>query len=204
MLSDFYIFNTALLIISTITIFMAGIRAILETDLKKIIALSTLRQLGVIIARIRLALPNLAFFHLVTHAIFKALLFVCAGSLIHLHHHRQDLRSIGNTANQLPLTMGCLLAANMALCGLPFMAGFYSKDIIIEICLFNQANTVIVFIFLLATIITAAYSIRLIITALISNNIRLPIQYISDNTLSNTTPILMLTIGAIIGGRSVN
>lgn len=175
-----------------------------ETDLKKIIALSTLSQLGVMIARISLNLPNLAFFHLVTHAIFKALLFVCAGSLIHLHHHRQDLRFIGNTSNQLPLTIACLLAANIALCGLPFIAGFYSKDIIIEICLYNQTNIVIVVIFLLATIITAAYSIRLIVTALISNNIRLPIQYTSDNSTSNTTPIIMLTIGAITGGRSIN
>nr|ALQ78822.1 NADH dehydrogenase subunit 5 [Hemipodia simplex] len=204
MLSDFYMFNTALLMISTMTMFMAGMSAILETDLKKIIALSTLSQLGVMMASISLALPNLAFFHLVTHAMFKALLFVCAGSLIHLHHHSQDLRSMGNTANQLPLTMGCLLAANMALCGLPFMAGFYSKDMIIEMCLFNQANTVIVFMFLLATMMTAAYSIRLMMTALISNNMSLPIQYISDNTLSNTTPMLMLTMGAIMGGSSVN
>jgi NADH-ubiquinone oxidoreductase chain 5 len=203
-LSRFFIFNLSLLIISTITIFIAGIRAIVETDLKKIIALSTLSQLGVIIARIRLNLPNLAFFHLVTHAIFKALLFVCAGSLIHIHHHRQDLRFIGNIANQLPLTIACLLTANIALCGLPFIAGFYSKDIIIEICLFNQSNIVIIIIFLIATIMTAAYSIRLIVTALISNNIRNPIQYTSDNTLSNTYPIIFLAIGAITGGRIIN
>ncbi len=203
-LSKFYIFNLSLLIISTITIFIAGIRAMVEADLKKIIALSTLSQLGVIIARISLNLPNLAFFHLITHAIFKALLFVCAGSLIHLHHHSQDLRQIGNTTNQIPLTISCLLAANIALCGLPFIAGFYSKDIIIEICIFNQTNWIIIFIFILATIITAAYSMRLLSTALISNNISLPIQYISDNNNSNTTPILFLTIGAIIGGSSIN
>lgn len=179
-------------------------RALVETDLKKIIALSTLRQLGVIIARISLNLPNLAFFHLITHAIFKALLFVCAGSLIHLHHHNQDLRAIGNTSNQIPLTIACLLAANIALCGLPFIAGFYSKDMIIEICLFNQSNSIIVIIFLIATIITAAYSIRLITTALISNNLSLPIQYTTDNSLSNTTPIVFLSLGAVIGGRLIN
>ena len=203
-LSKFFIFNLTLLIISTITIFIAGISAIVETDLKKIIALSTLRQLGVIIASIRLNLPNLAFFHLITHAIFKALLFVCAGSLIHLHHHSQDLRHIGNATNQLPLTIACLLRANIALCGLPFIAGFYSKDIIIEICLFNKSNSIIIIIFLLATIITAAYSLRLIFTALISNNISLPIQYTSESHTSNTTPIIFLTIGAILGGRTIN
>nr|UOU20228.1 NADH dehydrogenase subunit 5 [Glycera sp. i ZZ-2021] len=204
MLSKFFMFNLTLLMISTMTMFMAGMSAMVETDLKKIIALSTLSQLGVMMASISLNLPNLAFFHLVTHAMFKALLFVCAGSLIHLHHHSQDLRFMGNSANQLPLTMGCLLAANMALCGLPFMAGFYSKDMIIEMCLFNQSNLVIIFMFLLATMMTAAYSIRLMYTALVSNNMSLPIQYISDNSTSNTTPMIMLAVGAIMGGSSMN
>nr|ALS46275.1 NADH dehydrogenase subunit 5 [Glycera americana] len=204
MLSKFFMFNLSLLMISTMTMFMAGMSAMVETDLKKIIALSTLSQLGVMMASISLNLPNLAFFHLVTHAMFKALLFVCAGSLIHLHHHSQDLRFMGNTSNQLPLTMACLLAANMALCGLPFMAGFYSKDMIIEMCLYNQTNMVIVIMFLLATMMTAAYSIRLMVTALISNNMSLPIQYTSDNSTSNTTPMIMLTLGAITGGSSMN
>lgn len=155
-------------------------------------------------ARISLNLPNLAFFHLITHAIFKALLFICAGSLIHLHHHNQDLRSIGRAAIQLPLTIACLLVANIALCGLPFIAGFYSKDIIIEICLFSPTNSVIIIIFIIATIITAAYSLRLIRTALISKRISLPIQYTTDNSLSNTTPIIFLARGAVIGGRCIN
>lgn len=204
LLSKFFIFNISLLLISTLTIFIAGIRALVETDLKKIIALSTLSQLGVIMARISLNLPNLAFFHLITHAIFKALLFICAGSLIHLHHHNQDLRSIGRAAIQLPLTIACLLVANIALCGLPFIAGFYSKDIIIEICLFSPTNSVIVIILITATIITAAYSLRLIRTALISKRISLPIQYTTDNSLSNTTPIIFLARGAVIGGRCIN
>nr|ALQ78861.1 NADH dehydrogenase subunit 5 [Glycera cf. tridactyla FS20] len=204
MLSKFFLFNLSLLMISTMTMFMAGMSALVETDLKKIIALSTLSQLGVMMASISLNLPNLAFFHLVTHAMFKALLFVCAGSLIHLHHHNQDLRSMGNTSNQLPITMACLLAANMALCGLPFMAGFYSKDMIIEMCLFNQSNSIIVIMFLIATMMTAAYSIRLMATALISNNMSLPAQYTTDNTTSNTTPMMFLSMGAITGGSLIN
>nr|ALQ78783.1 NADH dehydrogenase subunit 5 [Glycera dibranchiata] len=204
MLSSFFMFNLSLLMISTMTMFMAGMSAMVETDLKKIIALSTLSQLGVMMASISLNLPNLAFFHLVTHAMFKALLFVCAGSLIHMHHHSQDLRFMGNIANQLPLTMACLLAANMALCGLPFMAGFYSKDMIIEMCLFNQSNMVIIIMFLVATMMTAAYSMRLMVTALISNNMSNPIQYTSDNTLSNTYPMMFLAMGAITGGSIMN
>jgi len=80
------------MVIGTTTIFIAGLRAITECDIKKIIALSTLRQLGLIIIRIGLDMPNLAFFHIVTHALFKALLFICAGSFINYHHHTQDLR----------------------------------------------------------------------------------------------------------------
>jgi len=143
---------------------MAGIRAIAECDIKKIIALSTLRQLGVIISRLGLNLPLLTFFHLITHALFKALLFVCAGTIIHLHHHSQDLRSMGNLRIQIPLTSTCMIVANLALCGFPFFAGFYSKDLIIEFCLFSPTNTLIIVIFLVATALTAAYSVRFILT----------------------------------------
>jgi NADH-ubiquinone oxidoreductase chain 5 len=145
---------------------MAGLSAIAECDIKKIIALSTLRQLGVIMARLGLNFPLLAFFHLITHALFKALLFLCAGSLIHLHHHSQDLRYIGNLTKQIPLTTSCLLTANIALCGSPFLAGFYSKDIIIESTLYFNNNSIIITLLILATILTAAYSVRFIITVL--------------------------------------
>lgn len=145
---------------------MAGASAITECDLKKIIALSTLSQLGVIIARLGIGLVDLTLFHLLTHALFKALLFICAGNLIHLHHHSQDLRSIGNLSQQMPLTISCLFIANMALCGAPFLAGFYSKDLILEISLFNPTNLIAIILFLGATGMTAAYSTRLSISAL--------------------------------------
>lgn len=146
--------------------FIAGASAITECDLKKIIALSTLSQLGVIMASLGLGLVDLTLFHLLTHAIFKALLFVCAGNLIHLHHHRQDLRTIGNLSSQMPLTISCLFIANIALCGSPFLAGFYSKDLILELSLFNPTNIIAIIIFLAATGITAAYSLRLSLSAL--------------------------------------
>ena len=159
-------FNFLLLIFSTLTITIAGISALVEIDMKKIIALSTLSQLGVIISRIALGLPILAFFHLITHALFKALLFICAGTLIHIHGHSQDIRHIGNIIAQIPLTSSTLIIANLALCGLPFIAGFYSKDLIIEITLFNPTNIVISSLYILATSLTAAYSIRFIINVL--------------------------------------
>lgn len=197
-------FSTLLLCAATLTIFIAGINAIAECDLKKIIALSTLRQLGVIIRRIGLGLPTLALFHLITHALFKALLFVCAGTLIHIHHHSQDLRTVGNLARQMPLTITALLTANIALCGLPFIAGFFSKDLIIEISLFNSTNPIIIALFILATGLTAAYSMRLALTALRSPNIRLPPQTTRDEDTATTTPILFLRRGAVIGGALIN
>lgn len=139
-LTEIKYFNFILIIISCSTILIAGLSALTECDLKKIIALSTLSQLGVIIASLGLGCVNLAFFHLITHALFKALLFICAGSIIHFHIHGQDLRTIGNLTRQLPFTISALLIANISLCGLPFISGFYSKDMILETAIFNPIN----------------------------------------------------------------
>lgn len=145
---------------------MAGVSALVETDIKKIIALSTLSQLGVIIARLGIGLPSFAFFHLITHALFKALLFVCAGTLIHLTAHSQDLRTLGNLSSQLPLTLSTMSVANIALCGFPFLAGFYTKDLILETATFRPTNLIALAIIFIATALTIGYSVRLILTAL--------------------------------------
>lgn len=197
-------FNQTLIIIGSITIFIAGTAAIAECDIKKIIALSTLSQLGVIITRLGLNLTILAFFHIITHALFKALLFLTAGSIIHFHHHSQDLRFIGNLPQSSPLTTSSLIIANLALCGRPFLAGFYSKDLIIEIALFNSSNIIILLLFILATALTARYSIRFIISVIWNSSNSLPFQYINDSTTRMTSPILALTGGAIIGGALLN
>lgn len=119
--------------IALITTFMARLRAIQEVDSKKVVALSTLSQLGVIIGAIGAGLPELAFFHLLTHALFKALLFICAGKIIHEVGGTQDVRAIGGVSARLPYTVRCLNVANIALCGIPFLAGFYSKDLLVEL-----------------------------------------------------------------------
>lgn len=196
--------KTILLLIATTTIFIAGISAIFECDIKKIIALSTLRQLGVIIGAIALSLPLLGFFHLITHAIFKALLFIGAGSLIALFQHSQDLRGIGSLTKQLPLSISIMLLARIALCGSPFLAGFYSKDIILEIILFNQTNTIIIVIFIIATILTAAYSTRILIILTWSPYIRAPLTNINDEDNNITTPIINITSIAVTVGAMIN
>lgn len=199
-----YIFNNLILVISCITIFMSGISAIFECDIKKVVALSTLRQLGVIMSALGLGFPALAFFHLLTHALFKALLFVCVGSLIHIHIHSQDLRFIGNLCGQLPLTICCINIANMALCGLPFLSGFYSKDLLIELSLFNNYSFIIIFLFLFSTILTSCYRVRLSMTGVTSINISIPINSNRDNRYNNTYPIIILCLGAVLGGCLIN
>jgi NADH-ubiquinone oxidoreductase chain 5 len=192
-------FNTFLLLIATSTIFIAGVRATTECDIKKIIALSTLRQLGIIITSLGLNLPILTFFHITTHALFKALLFIGAGSFINYHHHSQDLRWIGNLRNQIPISSSCITIANLALCGFPFIAGFYSKDFIMEISISSPINELILSIILVRIGLTAFYSIRFSIATILSP--RQTISWIFINEEKNiNTPILVLSSIATVSG----
>lgn len=203
-LSSFAPYTYILLILRALTSLKAGIRAIFECDLKKIIALSTLSQLGIIIFALAINQPLFALFHLVTHALFKALLFICAGSLIHYHHHNQDLRSIGNLVNQIPLTITSMFVANLALLGFPFLAGFYSKDLIIESLLFNQHSFLLLIIIITTTALTAAYSLRITLSRLISPSLSQPILIMENETTSLTYPTIFLSSAAIFAGAAIN
>nr|ASN65944.1 NADH dehydrogenase subunit 5 [Metrius contractus] len=150
-----------LLLISILTMFMAGLGANFEFDLKKIIALSTLSQLGLMMSILAMGNFKLAFFHLLTHALFKALLFMCAGAIIHNLKDIQDIRFMGNLMVHMPLTCICLNISNLALCGMPFLAGFYSKDLILEIISMDFINIFIFMLFFLSTGLTVCYSFRL-------------------------------------------
>ena len=191
---------TVLFLISRTTIFMSGLGANFEYDLKKIIALSTLSQLGVIISILSIGLKELAFFHLITHALFKALLFICAGALIHVIKEYQDIRLIGNVVYFIPLTGRYMRTANLALCGMPFLAGFYSKDIILEIIFIRDLNKIIFVLFFLGTGLTVCYSFRLVYYVFRGQlNLRC-FHNINDNDLVITNPISSLFFGAIFGG----
>nr|QTF74763.1 NADH dehydrogenase subunit 5 [Bursa rhodostoma] len=154
-------FKPTLLFISVLTLLMAGIGANYENDLKKIIALSTLSQLGVMMMSLGMGMQHLALFHLYTHALFKALLFLCAGTIIHNSSNTQDIRHMGLISQQAPLTIACMNIANLSLCGAPFLSGFYSKDLILELSLVNPTSFLMVMLIFLATGMTAAYSFRL-------------------------------------------
>nr|UPX88636.1 NADH dehydrogenase subunit 5 [Heptagenia sulphurea] len=153
--------STSLLLIAGLTMFMAGLGANFEFDLKKIIALSTLSQLGLMMSILALGFYKLAYFHLLTHALFKALLFMCAGAVIHNMKDSQDIRNMGGLVSQMPYTASCLNVANLALCGMPFLAGFYSKDVILEMASLSMINTFAFFLFFFSTGLTMCYSLRL-------------------------------------------
>lgn len=199
-LSGYNWFFYLMLFISVITIFIAGLRANIERDLKKIIALSTLSQLGVIIFRLGIGLPLLALFHLFTHALFKALLFLCAGSIIHACQHAQDLRFVGNLRVQMPVAVSCLNVANLALCGSPFLAGFYSKDIILERFVFSPWNFLMFFIVFLATGFTARYSLRLSVIRLWGTFNFFSFHNLRDEDNRVTVPMILLVTGAVVSG----
>lgn len=195
------ILRQSLLLISGLTIFISGIGANFEFDLKKIIALSTLRQLGIIIRILSIGFIKIAFFHLLTHALFKSLLFLCAGVIIHRIKNFQDIRVIGSLVNFIPVTITYFNIANLALCGIPFLAGFYSKDLILEIVLLSNINIFIFFLYFISTGLTVCYSFRLIFYRLSGDFNFFSLHIVNDKGLIILKSIRGLIIIRLIGGR---
>lgn len=190
-----------LLLLGGLTIFIAGLGANFEYDLKKIIALSTLSQLGLIIRIVGIGCQFLAFFHLLSHALFKALLFICAGAVIHREKNFQDIRYMGALVNQMPYTITALNVANLALCGAPFIAGFYSKDIILEIASFREINLLSYNLFYFSTGLTVCYSLRLIYYTIFSHYHSWANSGVRDGSKVIGLSITFLLIIAVCGGR---
>nr|UFR82988.1 NADH dehydrogenase subunit 5 [Xylotrupes beckeri intermedius] len=182
-----------LLFIGTMTMFMAGMGANFEFDLKKIIALSTLSQLGLMMGILALGEYNLAFFHLLTHALFKALLFMCAGCMIHNLGNCQDIRYMGGLINLMPLTCCYFMISNLSLCGLPFLAGFYSKDLILEVLSMEYINMFIYMMYYISTGLTVCYTFRLIYYVLIGD-----FNYLSLNMISDQGYIMLQGMSGLI------
>lgn len=199
-LSIFKYFQRFCFFIGVITCFIARIAASLEIDLKKVIALSTLRQLGVIIISLGINQPIIAFFHLVTHALFKALLFICAGNIIHRRWNNQDVRIIGHLSTSIPLTCITLNVANISLCGLPFIAGFYSKDLIIETFLTVNLPYLTSILIILRICLTSIYTIKLSVITLWSPFKGNPQLRITDQRKFISFSYLILLFGAVIRG----
>nr|ALO70751.1 NADH deshydrogenase subunit 5 [Neophonus bruchi] len=189
-----------MLYIGTLTMFMAGLGANFEFDLKKIIALSTLSQLGLMMSILSLGELNLTLFHLLTHALFKATLFMCAGCMIHNLSNCQDIRFMGGLIMHMPLTCCFFNISNLALCGLPFLSGFYSKDLILEMMSMDILNFYIYIIFYVSTGLTVCYTFRLFYYSLMSDFNFYSLSSISDESMPMLKSMLGLIFFVIMGG----
>jgi NADH-ubiquinone oxidoreductase chain 5 len=159
--------STALLVITLIgasTAFFAATCGLVQNDLKRIIAFSTISQLGYMVMAVGLSQYNVALFHTINHAFFKALLFLAAGAVIHSFADQQDIRKMGGLIKFLPFTYACMLVGSMSLLAVPFLTGFYSKDLILELA-YSQYSFSGIYAYILGTAsacLTACYSARLI------------------------------------------
>nr|YP_010554679.1 NADH dehydrogenase subunit 5 [Hydropsyche rhomboana]UYO79312.1 NADH dehydrogenase subunit 5 [Hydropsyche rhomboana] len=197
-------FKEFLLLMSSLTMLMAGMSANYEFDLKKIIALSTLSQLGLMMSILSLGYSNMAFFHLMTHAMFKALLFMCAGLIIHNLNNNQDIRLMGGLGLYMPLVSVNFNVSNLALCGMPFLAGFYSKDLILEMILFSNMNLLVFFFFFFSTGLTVSYTVRLLFFSMIKQINLNKVFLLKDKDLIMIFSMLILLLMSILGGSGLN
>nr|BAX01977.1 NADH dehydrogenase subunit 5 [Daphnia galeata]BAX01990.1 NADH dehydrogenase subunit 5 [Daphnia galeata]BAX02029.1 NADH dehydrogenase subunit 5 [Daphnia galeata] len=196
--------SSVLMFISMMTMFMSGVVAIFECDLKKIIALSTLSQLGMMMFAISLGLYQVAFFHLLSHALFKALLFLCAGVLIHGVGSTQDVRYFGGLVKNFPLVSVCMNLANFSLCGIPFMSGFYSKDLIVELACQDSWGMSILFLMFVCLGLTVLYSVRLSFLAFISTPGYGSFCSVCEQDFTLLGPVATLTFISLLSGPSLS
>nr|YP_009131554.1 NADH dehydrogenase subunit 5 [Pelecinus polyturator]AIW82472.1 NADH dehydrogenase subunit 5 [Pelecinus polyturator] len=161
LLMESNLISSVIMYISLMTMFFSGAYANLENDLKKIIALSTLSQLGLMMMCLSIGQIIYSFFHLVSHAMFKSLLFLCSGVIIHNLIDKQDIRLMGDLLKKMPIILVMFNISSLSLMGFPFLSGFYSKDLILELFLCKKMNFFLIMMFYLSLLFTISYSIRL-------------------------------------------
>nr|YP_010555741.1 NADH dehydrogenase subunit 5 [Eupelmus anpingensis]UYR45770.1 NADH dehydrogenase subunit 5 [Eupelmus anpingensis] len=186
-----------------LTMMMAGLFACYEYDFKKIIAYSTLSQLGLMMLIYSMKLSDLSYFHLIMHAMFKSLMFMSSGVFIHLYNMNQDIRVMGNSMKLFPFTVSMFMIANFSLCATPFFSGFYSKDKILEFMFMMNLSLLVYLILMISTILTMIYSFRLMYYLLVKKFYFLPYLKLMDSKFMNY-PMILLNILSLLFGWLMN
>jgi NADH-quinone oxidoreductase subunit L len=181
------------------TALLAALMAVQQNDIKRIIAYSTLSQLGYMVMAVGLSGPTPAMFHLTTHAFFKALLFLSAGSVIIGMHHEQDIWHMGGLKKKMPVTFWTFTIGALALSGIPPFAGFYSKDSILAQCL-EQKNYLLFAVAVFVAGLTAFYTFRLFFVVFFGKEKTDHAKHAHESPLIITAPLVILAIFATIGG----
>ena len=193
--------QTALLVVAwigTITAAMAALIATQQNDIKRILAYSTLSQLGYMVMAVGLASNDAAMFHLFTHAFFKALLFLAAGSIIVMLHHEQNIWKMGGLSRKLPVTFVTFAIGALALIGCPPFSGFFSKDAILALA--YERNMPIFILGLFTAFLTAFYVVRLLVIVFFGDTRSEAARQSKESPLVMTGPLIVLAILAALGG----
>ena len=184
--------------IGGLTSLLAALMAVQQDDIKRILAYSTLSQLGYMVMAVGLGSPDAAMFHLTTHASFKALLFLGAGSVIVALHHEQDIWRMGGLRERMPKTYWTFLIGTMALCGVPLFSGFFSKEAILDVALENNILLFLVAVFV--ALLTTFYMTRLFVVAFMGEPRSSHAEHAKESPAVMTVPLLVLAVPSVIAG----